>query len=54
MPDPAPFTPELLVDLIGNAWSLFSFVPIAISAFGAVDWAAGRSRNYQSSEVGPE
>lgn len=29
---------ELLNDMVGNSWSLFHYVPIVISAFGAVSW----------------
>ena len=31
-------TPEMLIDLAGNAWSAFSVAPIIISSMGCAPW----------------
>ena len=31
-------TPDLLTDLAGNAWSAFSFLPVAIATFACAIW----------------
>ena len=31
-------TPDLLTDLAGNAWSAFSFLPVAIATFACARW----------------
>ena len=31
-------TPDLLTDLAGNAWSAFSFLPVAIATFACAPW----------------
>ncbi len=30
---------ELMTHMVGDRWSMFHFLPMAISAFGAANWA---------------
>lgn len=45
----ASVTPELLVDMAGNAWSSFQFLPIAIAGFGAAPMSFYLGKDVSSS-----
>ncbi len=47
-------TPELLVDMAGNAWSSFQFLPIAIAAFGAAPKSFYRGKDVGVSVPAPQ
>ena len=44
---------ELLADFAGESWSLCSYVPICLAAFGSVDWAMAIALKKSMLEVPP-